>query len=544
MNSLIKKSILFCTLAFLFYRESEAQYITLPDPAFATFIAANYPAAVNGSNQLDTNAAKTITGTFNCKYKGINNASGLQYFQGLSKIYLTGNNLSTVPNLDKTVNLTDLILDTNKISSLPALSNLSNLETFTCRVNQLTSIPSMAGLTNLTTFLCDNNKLTAMPDLTGCTALDFLIVSDNKISSLPDMSTLTSLRRFLITNNLLSVADLSSIPNLKEVHLIYNRLTAFPTFTGTTQFTEIRVSKNNIDSLPDLSSFSNLSIFEVQNNKLSFEDLIPLTTHPHFSSFVISPQQQLLQKDSMQFEQGDSLVWKTMVDNSIASNTYSWYKNNVLINSGSSNIFRIDSLTLADNGLYTFEVRNSNPALSAVVLYSHTMKIVVRSCFDASQLTVDISDNACKFPVAGTVNESTIYGGVAPYTYTIINSVTGKQTVFSSASLSIPQDGLFDLQIRDALGCTVNLSKKISLSRNQKCDPVIYPDSQGPESSYYIDNSGKAVVYNLEGIAIRQLNLPGYWDGTNQQGALVDTGLYMIVINDQIRIQVSIIRKN
>ena len=121
----------------IFSTKTMGQFITLPDTVFANFIANTYPAIVNSSKQLDTNAAKTITGIFSCKWNGISDATGLQYFQGLTKIYLTGNKLTSIPDLSRTTGLTYLVLDTNKITSLPPLNSLSNLQSFTCRVNLL-----------------------------------------------------------------------------------------------------------------------------------------------------------------------------------------------------------------------------------------------------------------------------------------------------------------------------------------------------------------------------------------------------------------------
>src|SRR6185437_10720751 len=156
----MNKIILFVLFIFIFSLKSIGQYITLPDTVFANFIAATYPSVVNSSKQLDTTTSKTITGSFTCTDQGVSDVTGIQYFQGVREIDLTGNKLTTIPNLTTITGLTKLVIDTNNLTSLPALNQLSNLVFFSCRVNLLTSVPSLAGLTNLQEVMIDRNKLT------------------------------------------------------------------------------------------------------------------------------------------------------------------------------------------------------------------------------------------------------------------------------------------------------------------------------------------------------------------------------------------------
>ncbi|MBX9851253.1 MAG: hypothetical protein K2X86_05775 [Cytophagaceae bacterium] len=542
MKAIIKSAILILSV-FTFFNVN-AQFITLPDANFASFIAATYPSAVNGSNQLDTNMAKTFTGAFICEYKNVSNVFGLQYFEGIDYIELTGNNLTTIPDISKIINLNFLELDSNQITSLPPLNTLTNLQRLRIRYNPITTLPSLAGLSNVFQIFIDHNQLTSLPDLTGLTSLDHFIISDNNISTLPDMSTLTSLRRFLASNNDFTSVDLTPLIALEEVRFNFNSLTAFPNVAGMTQLKELWLDENKISALPNLSAFTNFIDFKINRNFLTFEDLIPLTTHPDLASFTLAPQLAIILSDTLTFKVGDSLVWNTQIDPSLTNNTYSWYKNGVFITSTTTNVFKIDSLVLSDNALYTVQVQNSNPALAGITLTSTPLKVVVMSCFDASQVEINFPVNNCTFPIAGILDESTIFGGVAPYSYKVKNSINGNEITFTSANLNIPQQGYYDLEIKDNIGCTVNLQKKINIQRNPHCDPIIYPDSPGPESSYYIENTGKALVYNKEGKVVKELSLPAYWDGTDKNGSVVDSGLYMIIINEHVKVAISVMRRN
>jgi hypothetical protein len=82
----------------------------------------------------------------------------------------------------------------------------------------------------------------------------------------------------------------------------------------------------------------------------------------------------------------------------------------------------------------------------------------------------------------------------------------------------------------------------LQIEKKVGCDLVIYPDLDGTSSSYYINHQGKGAIYGTSGQKIKDLTLPGYWDGKDYQGRIVDSGLYMIIVNEQINIPISVMR--
>jgi flagellar hook assembly protein FlgD len=61
-------------------------------------------------------------------------------------------------------------------------------------------------------------------------------------------------------------------------------------------------------------------------------------------------------------------------------------------------------------------------------------------------------------------------------------------------------------------------------------------------SVYYLNQNGKAIVYSSAGQKVKELTLPAYWDGKNQQGKIVDSGYYIIIVNEQMNIPISVMR--
>ena len=81
---------------------------------------------------------------------------------GLQRLDLSGNHLTSIPDLGGLANLQELDLSNNQLTSIPDLAGLSNLKWLNFRNNQLTSIPNLGELANLQKLNLDYNKLTSI----------------------------------------------------------------------------------------------------------------------------------------------------------------------------------------------------------------------------------------------------------------------------------------------------------------------------------------------------------------------------------------------
>lgn len=71
---------------------------------------------------------------------------------------------------------------------------------------------------------------------------------------------------------------------------------------------------------------------------------------------------------------------------------------------------------------------------------------------------------------------------------------------------------------------------------------VFSPDDDGQMDTYYIKDSGVARIYNAQGKLVRQLAVPGSWDGRTETGELAPTDYYSVIINENKVLHVTLIR--
>lgn len=161
---------------------------------------------------------------------------------------------------------------------------------------------------------------------------------------------------------------------------------------------------------------------------------------------------------------------------------------------------------------------------------------------DISQFRYTQAQENCHSPIYITVDETSIYNASGQVSYVLKNTLDN--TLIKSSTPSIPcfHYGLYELTMTDSLNCQLTYSSKIEVNKKPECDLVIYPDMETTASTYYLNQNGKAIVYSSAGQKVRELTLPSYWDGKNQQGKIVDSGYYIIIVNEQMNIPISVMR--
>ncbi len=287
----------------LSFNSIKAQYVTIPDTSFVSWLNANgYASCLNG-NQLDTSCPALLS-TINlfCYAVPIRDLTGVQYFKNLNELDCSNdslysipalpanltflnceyNNLSNLPPLPAT--LRDLYCDNNRITSLPALPQGVHYLSFgNNRVTNLTALPD-----SLTNFTCNNNLLTSLPALPS--VLSYLICTKNQLTGLPALpSTLTVL--FCDVNQ---IAGLPALPasHLNSVNCSNNLLTSLPAFPQGLQ--AMVCDYNRISSLPALPlSLKSLSCnYNQLTNLPSLTDSLSFLScdHNQLSNLPVLPQ--------------------------------------------------------------------------------------------------------------------------------------------------------------------------------------------------------------------------------------------------------------
>jgi hypothetical protein len=309
MNS---KSLPLVIFAAWFFSTAQAQYVTIPDANFVTWLQSNgFGSCLNGS-QLDTSCyiVKNTT-EIDCEWSEIASLEGLQHFSNLRDLKCNNNNLVNLPFLPPRLRkltcyynqlialpeLPDTLLtlncSDNAITLLPELPD--SLRGLICGLNSLTDLPQLpAGLkqlnfggndvtalqdlpSGLNYLLCNANLLTALPPLPA--TLIYLSCNDNLLTEIPPVP--DSLSYFSCHHNLLTHLPalptdatlllncsnnlLSSLPplpdNLVWLNCSYNFLDSLPSVAHVTY---LNCSNNQLNAMTDLAPALNL--LDVSNN--------------------------------------------------------------------------------------------------------------------------------------------------------------------------------------------------------------------------------------------------------------------------------------
>ena len=277
---LLKLSFLLSALAFQI-TGVKAQWVTIPDPIFSTYLQSLFPNCMNG-NEMDTTCYDIVNASnMMIIYQPMQSIEGIQYFDNLLSLDCSMNELTLLPSLPQSLvnlkcdnnqitsmvsfsqSLKYIACNDNQISSLPILPD--SLEEINCSSNLLTSLPMLPEY--LTNLYCNGNQITTLPTLPEF--LKILSCGDNPITSLP-FSLPQSLTYLNCTDNY--IPNLPELPsNLQSLTCSFIGLTYLPSLPQSLKHLEC--GYNQITELPELSD-SLLSLY-CQYNNLTFLPELP-----------------------------------------------------------------------------------------------------------------------------------------------------------------------------------------------------------------------------------------------------------------------------
>ena len=243
----MKKLIIILTLI-VCAQISKAQFVTIPDANFVTWLQANVPSAMSG-NQMDTTSLVVTTRTIiDVEDLGITNLNGIQYFDSLKTLDCGNKNLTVNPNGLTTLSilpstLDSLICGNIGLTVLPLLPN--SLKLLKCYSNQLNTLPLLP--VNLFYLNCAGNQISSLPILPN--NLNYLDCSGNLLTSLTNLP--NTLTNFFCGGNVLS--NIPTLPNsLINFSCNLNNLSAgLPILPNTIQTFNCEYSQlYNLPSLP------------------------------------------------------------------------------------------------------------------------------------------------------------------------------------------------------------------------------------------------------------------------------------------------------
>jgi Leucine-rich repeat (LRR) protein len=258
----MKKVVFLILIVSIKISNTQAQWVTIPDPNFVTKLQQLFPTCMNG-NQMDTTCAGIVNATtLNVSYQNISNLTGLEYFVNLNSLICKNNQLISLPTLPNSIDT--LICSYNNLSSLPPLPN--DITYLNCSANNLTTLPNLPN--TIMWLSCAGNQLNSLPTLPS--NLLELQCQINNLDSLPSLPALiynlSCFDNFLI--------NLPSIPSgLKSLACYNNQLTSIPNLPNS--ILSLSCFNNQLTNLPVLpDSIQNLSC---SNNQLTSLQTLPDT---------------------------------------------------------------------------------------------------------------------------------------------------------------------------------------------------------------------------------------------------------------------------
>lgn len=235
----------------------------------------------------------------------IQNIAGVEYFVNLKNMNAQYNNINTITDFSKNINLKYLSLYDNQLPAINVEKN-TQLETLNVGINSLTTLDvtkninlkyldcktnnlnalDVAKNTLLLEFDCINNQITSL-DLTQNIALTKLYCQTNKLTSLDvsknlelvelncgqnqiltiDVSKNTKLEFLAILSNLFTSLDVSKNPQLKTLYISWNKITSID-LSSNPELEFLHGAVNKITSI-DLSANIKLEYISLTFNHLT-----------------------------------------------------------------------------------------------------------------------------------------------------------------------------------------------------------------------------------------------------------------------------------
>ena len=217
-----------------------------------------------------------------------------RHLEGLTKLFLTSNNLSTLPEgIETLTSLRHLNVASNNLEDLPgSLVNLRHLEWVDVMNNNLSEVPQvLMEMTSLIYVNLSNNQLT--PNITfpkhSWRYLEQLDLSENySIKRIPlSIMNLRSLKSLWFHGCLLEEIPwtIGRLENLTTFSLGNNRLSQVPeSIKGCTQLQRLHLENNRLRTLPkEIFELKYLEMLQIAQNKIVElpEDIRNLTSLKH-----------------------------------------------------------------------------------------------------------------------------------------------------------------------------------------------------------------------------------------------------------------------
>lgn len=503
----------------------------LPDLSALNNLSYLWCSACQLDSVLDL-SSNLMLSTLNCYDNQITEIKGLGQLSNLTNLNCWNNRLKTFPDLSSLQKLVQLQCFGNQLSDIPGLQNLVQLQSFIAGGNLFTSLPDLSKLTQLKTLRLWTNKFTTSPDISKMNALVVYDISYNRLQSLPDFKNNPNLTDISCDGNYLdSLPDLSHLNQLKSVKCSSNKLSSVPDLSNSkTTLTELNIASNQIANLPDFKQFTSLKTLNVQNNLLTFEDLLPILKDTFITQFKYSPQKTLGTDTLITTKEGKVFSLKSNIDPNISNNNYNWFKDGKTLSDFTKDSIIFTSTAYADSGVYTFTI--TNPLLSELTLKTRNIKLKVTQCLGLENLNIKIGEYECNKGATLQVDPNNFTDGAAPYLFSLKSHSSNVTIPSSGTSFDHLFDSKYTLMVVDKTGCEGMKDIKLKVPSPEDCPGLVIAEEKGVTNTLNLEEKGVANVYDKSGKLVYSFMTPALWDGRFGNNDF-KPGYYIIELNGQ-----------
>ena len=516
----------------------------------------------------------------------IKNLTGLEFATNLIELELSRNQISDVTPLKGLINLTHLSLGINRISDVTPLKNLTNLTHLSLIYNQISDISALKNLTKLVELDLDDNQISDTTPLKNLTSLTHLSLKSNKIEDLSPIKDLTKLTYIFLRDNKISdlfplkdltnltylnsglnyrLSDISALKNLtklkvldlddnqildatpvknmtdlRDLDISSNRISNVAPLKDLTKLTGLDLDSNRISDISALKDITNLIYLDIHENEIS--DVTPLTNMTNMRRLELNdnaisdltPLKHLTKLTVLDLSYNhisDFSPITNLIDNLIEYD----FSNQTEPPFSPADVNQDGTVSIAD--LVAIASNFTNPdleTLSQMNIYPDVNSDGVVNLIDLLITASEIGANAAS---------PTLSKNLVGTSYLTAENLTkwirrAKQLNFSAPNL---QQGIDVLeQLLTILSTQDGPPKTMVLLPN-------YPNPFNPETwiPYQLAEPAKVsiAIHAVDGKLIRRLELgrlptgiyqnksrAAYWDGRNEFGEFVSSGVYFYTL--------------
>jgi hypothetical protein len=119
------------------------------------------------------------------------------------------------------------------------------------------------------------------------------------------------------------------------------------------------------------------------------------------------------------------------------------------------------------------------------------------------------------------------------------SSITSRMGLFTEA-----KSGFYDLTVSSMQhDCSQTFENIAYIEKEPLCESkYITPNGDGRNDELYIDQQGVAKVYDKTGYKVNEFPVPHYFDGTDMSGSPLPMGHYLIIINNETQMELSVLK--